>query len=184
MVTLFVVCAGAVVGVNAGAAEGFSHVNARPQTVGRMKNYFETWHAYFGVVLRQCRWLRYLATECSISTRYKPALCDIADLLLPGLILFYLLLFGSGVIQISWALYKCELSNFFFWITLSLTVRPRLAFVQTEWAVYLYRWSDDKGRLKSAGKCIRFTTCIWPAYLVCIYQVVLEHYLRQLYVWI
>ena len=27
VVTLFVVCAGAVVGVNAGAAEGFSHVN-------------------------------------------------------------------------------------------------------------------------------------------------------------
>ena len=40
VVTLFVVCAGAVVGVNAGAAEGFSHVNARPQTVGRTKKLF------------------------------------------------------------------------------------------------------------------------------------------------
>ena len=54
------------------------------------KSYFETWHAYFGVVLCQCRWLRYLAGECSISTRYKPALCDIADLLLPAFCLpFY-----------------------------------------------------------------------------------------------
>ena len=30
----------ASVGVNAGAAEGFSHVNARPQTVGRTKKLF------------------------------------------------------------------------------------------------------------------------------------------------
>ena len=30
----------ASVGVNAGAGEGFSHVNARPQTVGRTKKLF------------------------------------------------------------------------------------------------------------------------------------------------
>ena len=30
----------ASVGVNAGAADGFSHVNARPQTVGRTKRLF------------------------------------------------------------------------------------------------------------------------------------------------
>ena len=54
------------------------------------KSYFKTWHVYFGVVLCQCRWLRYLAGECWISTRYKPALCDIADLLLPAFCLpFY-----------------------------------------------------------------------------------------------
>jgi len=47
------------------------------------KSYFETWHVYFGVVLCQCRWLRYLAGKCWISTRYKHALGDIADLLLP-----------------------------------------------------------------------------------------------------
>ena len=39
--TIFVVCAGAVVGVNAGAAEGFSHVNARRPLAVR-KSYFET----------------------------------------------------------------------------------------------------------------------------------------------
>ena len=29
-----------MVGVNAGAVDGFSHVNARPQTVGRTKKLF------------------------------------------------------------------------------------------------------------------------------------------------
>ena len=57
------------VGVNAGAAEGFSHVNARPQTVGRTKKLFRNvtclfWCCLMSVSMVALSSGRYLAGEC------------------------------------------------------------------------------------------------------------------------